>query len=346
MMPTADAALADASSPSPRSGSTRSAMHVEIVYLIDEEFRPYREKSVRRWIFFSAVPIFRWRTVEGEELKFEGIAFSGSVRHIFWDLAGVPFMKAISRRCLEAIARLADERRFDRNEAVLDAAMVLKSRVRGTFKVMHEVDGRLVHGPFGSKDAWRPPPIERLELTMDDFIDGIAAGWLQSGGTATVSSLQSTVAIPETTPASAQASVSAGAEAPAPVSTAGQALRPWMAHRSGGLPLMGWKAICAALHVACTEAKRKRIKRLNDRTDGPIVLVGRIAQVDKGELLAWVGDSNSQALAAAEERSLRAAAAEECGERGGVRAADLSMHTTRRPSGGRTRLARRRKPGP
>jgi hypothetical protein len=113
--------------------------------------------------------------------------------------------------------------------------------------------------------------------------------------------------------------------------------KPWKARRLGGAPLRGWKDICAAIHVDHSRNKTLELRRLNDTTDGPIRRVGRIPEADRGELLAWLEDTDARASAREEARASKKAAADELAERDGARAAELGHHLEQRPNSRGTR---------
>ena len=180
MYTVSEASEGDHPCPEPTGVRGRSPLYGEILHLVDEEFRRYR-RHLGRWGLFNSVTTFRWKDADGEELTYSGLAFGGSVRRMYWERAGTPFMKQIAIRVLKAVASMTDERGLDRRQAVLDAADLLKHRCMATFhKTMAQIDGTLVHGHFGSRDSWRPPPAEQLTAGMDSFIDGIALGWLEA----------------------------------------------------------------------------------------------------------------------------------------------------------------------
>lgn len=120
----------------------------------------------------------------------------------------------------------------------------------------------------------------------------------------------------------------------------------WSHARTNEPALTGWAAILEAANATKgrPDSQQRRLRRLNEETDGPIHKVRGRMTVNPGELTAWLSDAQGQAKAADEARRRTRAAIEECGERGGARAADLGMHVTPSPRGGRTRQAKARKP--
>lgn len=108
----------------------------------------------------------------------------------------------------------------------------------------------------------------------------------------------------------------------------------WSRHRTGGVPLRGWKRICAALNVPYNRALKEWLKRMQEQTNGPIVWCGKTPEVDAGELAAWMSDNRSRSIASEEQRQQRTFTLRELDERDGARAPDHKLHLTRRPNAG------------
>ncbi|MCB9508505.1 MAG: hypothetical protein H6697_12685 [Myxococcales bacterium] len=117
---------------------------------------------------------------------------------------------------------------------------------------------------------------------------------------------------------------------------------PWKAHRTGGPPLRGWKAIVAEIGKEYSDSLRKALISMNEATNGPIVRVGRRWEVDPGELRAWTENAEARRDALERTRREEAAARKELDERGGVHTADVGMNHRRTPNA-KTRLRTERR---
>lgn len=106
--------------------------------------------------------------------------------------------------------------------------------------------------------------------------------------------------------------------------------KPWRKQRSGGLPLRGWAEIADALKTSNDKYFQGRLRRSNDQTQGPIYYVGKIPEVDPGELIAWVEGIAARAEAMRESKQSLEANAREIAERDGARAQDKAMQIRKR----------------
>jgi len=106
--------------------------------------------------------------------------------------------------------------------------------------------------------------------------------------------------------------------------------RAWVQKQAGGMPLRGWKKICGHVGVENDRGNRDRLKRLNDRTGGPIRWCGYTPEVDPGELKAWVEDTEARDEASRRLREDKAFAKQDLGERDGAHAQDYGAHIKRR----------------
>lgn len=109
-------------------------------------------------------------------------------------------------------------------------------------------------------------------------------------------------------------------------------LQPWCTAADGAVPLRGWEDICTALQVQNDQNTRRRIKRLNKSTDGPIVYVRNKPEVNRGQLLAWMQDSIGRAEATERVRESRTAAVQDLEKGGATRQRDFGLHPETRPN--------------
>lgn len=114
----------------------------------------------------------------------------------------------------------------------------------------------------------------------------------------------------------------------------------WAASKTDGMPLRGWDEICQFIEKPNERSRRDQLKRLNERTFGPIKWVGDVPEVNRGEMKAWIEDSEGRAAALNARRESDQAATAELQERGSVRQGDYSMHAEKRPNArGKARAA-------
>ena len=109
---------------------------------------------------------------------------------------------------------------------------------------------------------------------------------------------------------------------------------PWKHHRTDDIALRGWAEIQQAIWEdqddrkwRATPSVRKALREMNALTQGPLVWVRRRPEVNRGEFLAWLGDSEARAAAADKAGSKR-----ELRERNGARLVDRKMHREKRPN--------------
>lgn len=264
-------------------------LHAEIRHFMEEMYRPFCLEKINKWISVGIAKPFRVTDYFGREIVIQGVGFEGSPRRLFWGGFAEPFLKDFIRKTIEHAVRLADDRGIERAGALLEARRLLRSMVTWAFHSMRKVEINHLNRPRQTNASRNPPPIRwtdtaPLVARMNAFVDEIVNGW-PPGPTRTSSS------------AGAQSSRHQALE-----NIAGSS-RPWTAKRRGGPPLRSWHAICRALGCPNNPARRGRLKRLNERTAGPIKWDGRVPEVDAGELAAWIEDTEARAASAEAERA-------------------------------------------
>lgn len=107
---------------------------------------------------------------------------------------------------------------------------------------------------------------------------------------------------------------------------------PWRAHRAGGMPLRGWDEIVRALGRANDRSLRGIIKRVNEETGGPISYDGDKPEADRGELVAWIENTDARNDARQKAQRNKDSTQDDLGDRSHSDLAKLKMQVEKRPN--------------
>jgi hypothetical protein len=125
--------------------------------------------QVTPWTFLTAGPPFRVNQFDGREISYQGIAFEGSPRSVFWGRYIDPFLEAFALEEIEFAVTAAKERRVDASVLLREVQGLLASAVHKVLGEMADVDQRLMHGTAFEKGQARSTDEETSRLL--EFID-------------------------------------------------------------------------------------------------------------------------------------------------------------------------------
>jgi hypothetical protein len=155
----------------------RSPLHAEIEFRIREDHDRLMLKCLRPWDALATNQSVRVPRFDGRELNFGGIAFSGTIRRVFWEGFIDPYLKDLAIRQARDAVGLADERSLDRQQALRSAAGTLKLCNRATYHRMSQMDAKL-RSVHHVKETWKHPNESDLTKQMNSFVDDVIDGWL------------------------------------------------------------------------------------------------------------------------------------------------------------------------
>lgn len=91
----------------------------------------------------TAGPAFRIKSFNGREIAYQGVAFEGSPRHVFWSRYIEPFLEHLYISEIEAAVSMCHERYVDAKLLLPEVQDLLTAGVKKVFENMAEVDQRL-----------------------------------------------------------------------------------------------------------------------------------------------------------------------------------------------------------
>lgn len=137
---------------------------------IHEEGHKLRQEKVDPWFSMTAGPPFEITNFYGKVIKYHGIEFEGSPRHVFWGRYIEPFIEDIVERVVEETAQETIDRHIALEPALRDAEMYLNQLALLIYRRMAEVDKRLM-GMRSRPSSVEPRPVETEIVGMGRFIE-------------------------------------------------------------------------------------------------------------------------------------------------------------------------------
>ena len=136
---------------------------------VEDEWVRLEHQQITPWAFLTARQPFRVQDFYGRTIAYQGVAFEGSLRQLFWGRYIEPFLENIVHKTMEEALRVAAERKQNAREPLLEVAGILKSLVRRAFRRMAEIDRRLRGKGYPSSVPLRSVDAEVEEV--ERFID-------------------------------------------------------------------------------------------------------------------------------------------------------------------------------
>jgi hypothetical protein len=136
---------------------------------VEDLWRRLDYSQISPWAFLAAGPLFRVADFHGRVISYQGIAFEGSPRQVFWGGYIEPFLEDLTEKIIKETLVLADERKQDAKIALSDASGLAKSVVRRAYGRMADIDRRLRGKGFPESLAIRSVELEIAGL--DEFIN-------------------------------------------------------------------------------------------------------------------------------------------------------------------------------
>lgn len=139
---------------------------------VDDAFEQLIQQQVTPWSFMTAGPPFRIKSFDGGESAYQGIAFEGSPREVFWSRYIEPFLERLCISELEAAVSMAREKGVDARRLLPELQGLLSSGFRKVYERMADVDRRLRGKGFPNSGALRSvePEIQRMDKFLDERI--------------------------------------------------------------------------------------------------------------------------------------------------------------------------------
>lgn len=110
---------------------------------INDAARVIVEKNVTPWAFLKAGPKFSVKTFNGKEISYQGIAFEGAPRTVFWGGYIDPFLEALAVEEIGHAVSLATERKVDLRILLPEVEGLLLSASNKIFYEMAKIDRNL-----------------------------------------------------------------------------------------------------------------------------------------------------------------------------------------------------------
>jgi hypothetical protein len=158
------------------SDRVHSPLFAETQAFIATEFERLRIEKIDPWVFLTADPPFKCTTFYGKVISYQGIAFEGSPRDVFWSGCIEPFLQDLVLRTIHRTFGIAAQRGIPPRATVAETVHLLEDAISGVYRRMQTIDQRLRGG--GNPDRVQPRPIDGYIEHMNAFIDQIIAGRL------------------------------------------------------------------------------------------------------------------------------------------------------------------------
>ena len=126
-------------------------------------------EKITPWAFMTAGQLFRVTDFYGRQISYQGIAFEGSPRQVFWSRYIEPFLEEAADKVVKETLSLATEKKQDARVALAEASGLIKSLVRRAFHRMANIDRRLRGNGYPESVAIRS--VESNIAQLDVFID-------------------------------------------------------------------------------------------------------------------------------------------------------------------------------
>lgn len=125
-------------------------------------------KQITPWSFMTAGPPFRIMRFDGSEIRYQGIEFEGSPRHVFWSGYIEPFLEHLCKIEVDEAISLAQEKDVDGEAVLSEVEELLVVGVKKIYSEMADVDQRL-RGKGVPRSVERPS-IDAKVSAMTQFI--------------------------------------------------------------------------------------------------------------------------------------------------------------------------------
>jgi hypothetical protein len=110
---------------------------------VDDAWIRLNNEQITPWAFLNAGPAFTCKDFYGRTISYQGIAFDGSPRQVFWGRYIEPFLEDITDKVVVETLRLSVDKQQDATLALAETSGLLKSLVRRAYRRMAEIDRRL-----------------------------------------------------------------------------------------------------------------------------------------------------------------------------------------------------------
>ena len=111
--------------------------------LVEDSWVVLDQKQITPWVFMTAGPLFKCTDFYGRQISYQGIAFSGSARLVFWTRYIEPFLENIIDHVVTETLRLSAEKKQNPKLTLLEASSLLKSLIHRAYGGMADIDRRL-----------------------------------------------------------------------------------------------------------------------------------------------------------------------------------------------------------
>lgn len=146
---------------------------------INDAFEQLIKQQVAPWVFMTAGPPFRIKAFDGREIAYQGIAFEGSPRDIFWSRYIEPFLEDLCISEIEAAVSMCKERVVDARLLLPEVETLLTTGIQRVYKRMAEVDQVLRGKGYPETIARRPVTyeVQRMERFVTERIQAELKMW-------------------------------------------------------------------------------------------------------------------------------------------------------------------------
>lgn len=110
---------------------------------LEREFEQLDKEKIAPWAFLRTEHGLRVVGFDGREIRYRGLEFDGTPRHIFWNAYAQPFLKDIVSRGFADTRVFCKEHGIDASLPMEETAGELKLGVQRIFNRMVDIDRRL-----------------------------------------------------------------------------------------------------------------------------------------------------------------------------------------------------------
>jgi len=147
------------------------------LFIRNECERIEREK-ITPWAFFGSGTLMRVTDFYGKQIAYQGLAWGGSARTIFWTRYFEPFWEDVTDRSIKEVFKLCEERKVDARAPLRETEGMLTSYGRKLFDRMAQIDQRLAGRGFPNSVPLRRTDREKRQL--EQFISAHVSAALSS----------------------------------------------------------------------------------------------------------------------------------------------------------------------
>lgn len=139
---------------------------------VDDVLEQLIKQQVTPWAFMTAGPPFSIKSFDGREIAYQGIAFAGSPREVFWSRYIEPFLEQLCISEIEAAVSMAREKGVDVRFLLPELQGLLSSGFRKVYERMADVDRGLRGKGFPNSVTLRSvePEIQHMDKFLDERI--------------------------------------------------------------------------------------------------------------------------------------------------------------------------------